>query len=153
MAITFTRAFIITSVCALTFAFVLEFTRRTFAFTSALLSLSYRLKMCHSRPEDLYKVPDYRIYKVENAEPLVQVRKDLAKLGLKDPWLRNEVWRYNVKVFSTPWRRFIKGWTRGMITGSVCAVLTVLATNAYYSYYGDPFAYLRENDEDGHSSH
>lgn len=37
---------------------------------------------------DPYVVPDYRIYKVEDAPELVQVQKALASKGLKDPWLR-----------------------------------------------------------------
>lgn len=35
-----------------------------------------------------FKVPDWRKYKVENAPELVNVQNRLAKLGLKDPWLR-----------------------------------------------------------------
>ncbi len=35
-----------------------------------------------------FEVPDWRIYKVENAPVLVSVKERLAKLGLKDPWLR-----------------------------------------------------------------
>lgn len=34
-----------------------------------------------------YKVPDYKIYKVDSPE-LVQVEQALARQGLKDPWLR-----------------------------------------------------------------
>lgn len=34
------------------------------------------------------EIPDYRIYKVEDCPKLLQVQKNLAKLGLKDPWLR-----------------------------------------------------------------
>jgi NADH dehydrogenase (ubiquinone) 1 beta subcomplex subunit 3 len=34
------------------------------------------------------KIPDYRIYKVENCPELVQVEKALSRVGLKDPWLR-----------------------------------------------------------------
>ena len=35
-----------------------------------------------------FKSPDYKIYKVENAPYLVETQERLAKLGLKDPWLR-----------------------------------------------------------------
>lgn len=34
------------------------------------------------------KIPDYRIYKVEDAPQLVEVQNKLARHGLKDPWLR-----------------------------------------------------------------
>lgn len=37
------------------------------------------------------KVPDYKIYKIENAPPLMQVRDALARQGLKDPWLRYDI--------------------------------------------------------------
>lgn len=33
-------------------------------------------------------IPDWRIYKVEDAPELVRVQKMLAAKGLKDPWLR-----------------------------------------------------------------
>lgn len=38
-------------------------------------------------------VPDPSIYKVEDSEMLTKVQERLAKKGLKDPWLRNHVWR------------------------------------------------------------
>lgn len=34
------------------------------------------------------KVPDYRIYKVENHKELLQYQELLAVKGLKDPWIR-----------------------------------------------------------------
>ncbi|KAG8302935.1 electron transport chain [Homalodisca vitripennis] len=34
------------------------------------------------------EVPDYRIYKVEDCPELVRVQQELARKGLKDPWLR-----------------------------------------------------------------
>merc|ERR1711976_302967 len=45
-----------------------------------------------NQPE--FKIPDYRIYKIDGIKDLEWVRDELAKKGLKDPWLRNEVWRY-----------------------------------------------------------
>ena len=35
-----------------------------------------------------FKVPDWKIYKVENAPELVLMRDALAKKGLSDPWIR-----------------------------------------------------------------
>ncbi|KAM9305866.1 NADH dehydrogenase [ubiquinone] 1 beta subcomplex subunit 3 [Gastrophryne carolinensis] len=40
------------------------------------------------------QIPDYRIWKVEGT-PLEDVQARLARRGLKDPWLRNEAWRYS----------------------------------------------------------
>jgi hypothetical protein len=38
---------------------------------------------------DPYKVPDYKIYKVDKAVPqLLEVETALGRMGLKDPWLR-----------------------------------------------------------------
>lgn len=41
------------------------------------------------------KVPDWKSYRVEDAPELMKVKLALERQGLKDPWLRNEVWRYN----------------------------------------------------------
>lgn len=35
-----------------------------------------------------YKVPNPNVYKVEDAPELIKLREDLAKCGLKDPWIR-----------------------------------------------------------------
>lgn len=35
-----------------------------------------------------YKVPSPNIYKVEGVEELEYMREELAKRGLKDPWIR-----------------------------------------------------------------
>ena len=58
--------------------------------------------MGHGKEHDPVKldIPDYRIWKVEGTQ-LEQVQKKLAKKGLKDPWARNEVWRF-MGEFGTP---------------------------------------------------
>lgn len=38
-------------------------------------------------------VPDPSNYKVEDSKYLMNVQRRLAEKGLKDPWLRNHVWR------------------------------------------------------------
>eukprot|EP00076_Gallus_gallus_P042413 XP_025007951.1 NADH dehydrogenase [ubiquinone] 1 beta subcomplex subunit 3 isoform X1 [Gallus gallus] len=43
----------------------------------------------HGRTE----LPDYRQWKIEGT-PLEEVQRRLAKRGLRDPWARNEAWRY-----------------------------------------------------------
>ena len=50
-------------------------------------AIHYELKESHGTMAP-FEVPDWRIYKVENAPELVSVQNRLAKLGLKDPWLR-----------------------------------------------------------------
>lgn len=42
----------------------------------------------HKHDHAPYKVPSPDIYKVENAEELMYLRDELAKRGLKDPWIR-----------------------------------------------------------------
>lgn len=72
-----------------------------------------------------YKVPNASIYKVEDIPQLVEVQKALARRGLKDPWLRNEVWRYNPKEFGTHRSRAIKFFTRGFGIGLVLLAATI----------------------------
>jgi len=44
-------------------------------------------------------VPDWRTYTVgEHTPELLKTQKMLKSLGLKDPWIRNEVWRYDRKL-------------------------------------------------------
>lgn len=42
----------------------------------------------HGDHHEEYKVPKPEIYKVEDAPELLYVKEELAKRGLKDPWLR-----------------------------------------------------------------
>lgn len=42
----------------------------------------------HGHHHEPYKVPNPNTYKVENAAELIYVRDELAKRGLKDPWIR-----------------------------------------------------------------
>ncbi|KAK4291267.1 hypothetical protein Pmani_035883 [Petrolisthes manimaculis] len=71
-----------------------------------------------------WKVPDYRIYKVEEIPELLQVQRALASHGLKDPWLRNEAWRYH-PGFGSHWGVFRQTMFRGLKWGLVLAVGTV----------------------------
>lgn len=43
----------------------------------------------HGHHHEPYKVPDYKIYKVDKTVPeLLEVEAALARHGLKDPWMR-----------------------------------------------------------------
>eukprot|EP00088_Acartia_fossae_P043285 TRINITY_DN4559_c0_g1_i1.p1 TRINITY_DN4559_c0_g1~~TRINITY_DN4559_c0_g1_i1.p1 ORF type:complete len:102 (-),score=11.91 TRINITY_DN4559_c0_g1_i1:141-446(-) len=43
-----------------------------------------------------FKIPDWRSYTIgEHTPQLLHTQKMLKSMGLKDPWLRNEVWRYD----------------------------------------------------------
>lgn len=50
----------------------------------------------HGHHHEPYKVPSPDIYKVENASELVYLREELAKRGLKDPWIRYIMHIHNV---------------------------------------------------------
>ncbi|XP_073988335.1 NADH dehydrogenase [ubiquinone] 1 beta subcomplex subunit 3 [Rhodnius prolixus] len=76
------------------------------------------------------KIPDYRIYKVEDVPELVQTRDLLAKRGLKDPWLRNEVWRYNVKEWGTTRERVIRFFFPGFKWGVAAFIATIAIEKA-----------------------
>ncbi|XP_019869273.1 NADH dehydrogenase [ubiquinone] 1 beta subcomplex subunit 3-like [Aethina tumida] len=78
-----------------------------------------------------YTVPDYKIYKVEDVPELATVQKALASQGLCDPWLRNEVWRYNVKQFGTEKTRLKAVFFRGFTLGLGAFVLTAIGSVLY----------------------
>ncbi|XP_068084450.1 NADH dehydrogenase [ubiquinone] 1 beta subcomplex subunit 3 [Anabrus simplex] len=83
----------------------------------------------HGHPK--YTVPDWRIYQVENCPELVQVQQALAAKGLKDPWLRNEVWRFNPKEFGTHGQRFRMFFFRGFKFGFGAFLLTIAAEKLF----------------------
>lgn len=86
----------------------------------------------HGQP---YTVPDYRIYKVSDIPELVAVENALAAKGLKDPWLRNEVWRYDRKIFGTESSRVKALIFRGFKTGFAAFVVTMIGTEIYNRTY------------------
>jgi len=84
------------------------------------------------------KIPDAKIYRVEAIPELMAVKRALAAKGLKDPWLRNEVWRYDTNIMGTKKQIFMATMGRGMKWGFVAAVITTLIGKAM------------ESDEHGH---
>ncbi|KAJ6665241.1 hypothetical protein lerEdw1_004290 [Lerista edwardsae] len=48
----------------------------------------------HEHGHSKMELPDYRQWKIEGT-PLQDVQERLARRGLRDPWLRNEAWRYS----------------------------------------------------------
>ncbi|XP_030760051.1 NADH dehydrogenase [ubiquinone] 1 beta subcomplex subunit 3 [Sitophilus oryzae] len=90
----------------------------------------------HGHEHDFpYKIPDYRIYKVSDAPLLLKTQQALAAQGLKDPWLRNEVWRYDPKHFGTERSRVISLVGRGFKLGFGAFVLTIVGTAVYDKLY------------------
>lgn len=39
------------------------------------------------------RIPEWSKYEVKNNRRMLEIEQELAKIGLKSPWLRNEVWR------------------------------------------------------------
>ena len=68
-------------------------------------------------------IPDYRIYHVGDHTPRLQkIEKLLAAKGLKDPWIRNEVWRYDERMHGTPRSKILQTFGlggRGFAIGKV----------------------------------
>ncbi|KAG5673541.1 hypothetical protein PVAND_003581 [Polypedilum vanderplanki] len=86
-------------------------------------------------------VPDWRIYKVENCKELVEVERALSRVGLKDPWLRNEVWRFDPaihKTWNTRSQRLWKSLFRGFPLGLGLTIATVAIEKALKVDYHDP---------------
>ncbi|XP_031616730.1 NADH dehydrogenase [ubiquinone] 1 beta subcomplex subunit 3 [Contarinia nasturtii] len=97
----------------------------------------------HNAP---YIVPKPEIYnnQVEKISELRNYQNELAKRGLKDPWIRNEVWRYNQKVWGNPRLRMIKFIFTGFPLGAACAAATI-AYEEYFEVYKD-----HRHDEHAH---
>lgn len=47
------------------------------------------------------RIPDWKAQKVSDCEELSAVERRLKAIGLKNPWLRNEVYRYDRKKWGT----------------------------------------------------
>lgn len=98
-----------------------------------------------------YKIPSPDVYKVEDVPELKRVQEELAKKGLKDPWLRNHVWRYKgSQGYSTGYKRALITATRGWRIG-IPAFLITIAVEQYfgidYSGHGHGHGH---GDGDGH---
>lgn len=96
-----------------------------------------------------YTIPDYKIYKVENVPKLMAVKRALAGQGLRDPWLRNEVWRFQEKEFGSEVFRIKSTFLRGFTYGLAACVVTVIAT----SIYDTVFAKKKHHGQHGHGDH
>ena len=81
------------------------------------------------------KIPKADFYKLEDAPELLKIQENLAKHGLKDPWIRNHVWRYNPK-FGTERQRWTTMLFRGWKVGLAAFLLTIGAEKAFGITYG-----------------
>lgn len=53
------------------------------------------------------RLPDWRRYKVSGSEELTELQLRLRQIGLKNPWLRNEVWRFDRRMWLQPYDRYL----------------------------------------------
>ncbi|RNA14516.1 NADH dehydrogenase [ubiquinone] 1 beta subcomplex subunit 3 [Brachionus plicatilis] len=108
--------------------------------------ISYEIPEPGHHVED-FKAPDWRKFQVKNAPELVKVEQKLASLGLKDPWLRNEVWRYDPQFGAIPKRTFmLKNAATGLKLGFALAVGVILLETGYKKVFG-------KADHHGHGHH
>lgn len=64
------------------------------------------------------------------------MQKALASIGLKNPWLRNDVWRYH-PGFKTTYERGMLFYFRGWKWGVLAFLLTIAGETAYAKLKGD----------------
>lgn len=97
------------------------------------------------------KIPDYKIYKIDECPELIGVQRALAAKGLRDPWLRyfhvhkwcvvqkkarfliyrNEAWRFDAKLMLTHSQRFRGFFFRGFKYGFGAFLLTIAGEAVY----------------------
>jgi NADH dehydrogenase (ubiquinone) 1 beta subcomplex subunit 3 len=103
-------------------------------------------------------IPDHRIYQPERvAKTSSHVRdymEELKTKGLKDPWLRNEVWRRDPYCgYDTPVRTTVQFVSRGMKWGAILAVTSFMALKVKdflyppHEHHTDRWWELRETPE------
>ncbi|RWS16606.1 NADH dehydrogenase [ubiquinone] 1 beta subcomplex subunit 3-like protein [Dinothrombium tinctorium] len=78
------------------------------------------------------RIPDWRQYKVSEYTPELQkLEKRLAERGLKDPWIRNEVWKHDTRLWGSPFQR--RSWMlRGTATGLVVTAIIVVIKETFF---------------------
>jgi NADH dehydrogenase (ubiquinone) 1 beta subcomplex subunit 3 len=101
------------------------------------------------------EIPDYKAYQIGPWAPELQdVERKLAAKGLKDPWLRNEVWRFDRRDFDSPKKRLTRMFSRGFVPGVALAIISTVISNYYDSQmpHHKPWFASRTGD-DGHGGH
>jgi NADH dehydrogenase (ubiquinone) 1 beta subcomplex subunit 3 len=92
-------------------------------------------------------IPDWKQYKVDGIKHLEWTRTKLADKGLKDPWLRNEVWRYQ------NWRGFGGEALANVARGFKWALGAMIITIAVDQVLGISKAKRAAHHGGGHDEH
>ncbi|XP_045507199.1 NADH dehydrogenase [ubiquinone] 1 beta subcomplex subunit 3-like [Colias croceus] len=72
-----------------------------------------------------YVIPSHcEFQSIKGIPQLELLEKELAKKGLKDPWMRNEIWRHH-PGFGTKMNRAAKLFFRGLPLGLGLTIITV----------------------------
>lgn len=103
----------------------------------------------HGHHKPPYVVPDASIYKLENAPELLRVQSLLEKEGLKDPWLRNEVWRYEKKHWGTFRSRAFTMFSRGWKVGIPLFLVTIAVEQVFGLNQGHGHGHAKHEGEHG----
>ncbi|XP_046973717.1 NADH dehydrogenase [ubiquinone] 1 beta subcomplex subunit 3 [Vanessa cardui] len=74
--------------------------------------------------EPPYTIPKHTEFQIKGIPQLEELQEALARKGLKDPWIRNEAWRYH-PGFGTRWQRARKLFFRGLPLGIALTAATV----------------------------
>ncbi|KAK9969853.1 hypothetical protein ABG768_027995 [Culter alburnus] len=83
----------------------------------------------HGHGHGKLSMPDYRVWKWEGT-PLEVTQQRLARRGLRDPWARNEAWRYTGS-FGVP-VTFKDVLLRGFRTGFVAFAVALAVEYAFF---------------------
>ncbi|XP_048342406.1 NADH dehydrogenase [ubiquinone] 1 beta subcomplex subunit 3 [Sphaerodactylus townsendi] len=85
--------------------------------------------MGHGHEHGKMELPDYRQWKIEGT-PLQDVQDRLARRGLRDPWLRNEAWRYSGGFANPPTLKHVI--SRGFKWGFLAFVVSLGVEYAFF---------------------
>ncbi|KAK6633022.1 hypothetical protein RUM43_012765 [Polyplax serrata] len=85
---------------------------------------------------ELPKIPDWRIYQVEDVPQLVHLRKALECRNLKDPWLRNHVWKYTEKYNNKKCPSVLGVFKIGIKYGFLAGLATTALEKAFFAMKG-----------------
>ncbi|KAI2660408.1 NADH dehydrogenase [ubiquinone] 1 beta subcomplex subunit 3-like protein [Labeo rohita] len=83
----------------------------------------------HGHGHGKLSMPDYKVWKWEGT-PLEATQQRLARRGLRDPWARNEAWRYTGS-FGVP-VTFSNVLLRGFKTGFAAFVVALAVEYAFF---------------------
>ncbi|KAL8585317.1 hypothetical protein ACOMHN_036753 [Nucella lapillus] len=72
-----------------------------------------------------FKVPDWKTYKVDGIPNLEKTQRLLAARQLKDPWIRNEVWRFSKENYGGQYRNAAVSLGRGLKWALLAVGLTI----------------------------